>query len=490
MKGRTVLSDFFYVMSLDLANFAPMLEQTTICALSTAPGMGAIALIRMSGSKAIAILEKIANRSFANSASHSAHFVRLKQEDGQILDEVVVTLFKDGKSFTGEDTVEIACHGSLFIQQQIIQLLTRNGCELAKPGEFTMRAFMNGKMDLSQAEAVADLIASESARSHEVAMNQMRGSFSKELSVLREKLIHFASLVELELDFAEEDVEFADRSELLALIKEVLAYVKRLIQSFELGNVLKNGVPVAIVGAPNTGKSTLLNQLLGEDRAIVSNIAGTTRDVIEETLNIDGILFRLIDTAGIREGAETIEALGIERSHEKIKQAKLVLVMSDFGAMGSVAENHNSMTPAEAIAWADELVNTYPEKHIVVIGNKADIRPENEGDFMPAGSVDFLSISAKTGQGVDQLKSWLSQQVLGDFNTHTDTIVSNARHLEALDKAQISLSAAQTGLETGITGDFVAMDIRQAMFELGSITGDISTEDLLGNIFSKFCIGK
>lgn len=484
------MSDFFCAMSLVLANFAKMLEQTTICALSTAPGMGAIALIRMSGSKSIAILEQLAKRSFTESPSHSAHFVRLKMEDGQVLDEVVVTLFKDGKSFTGEDTVEIACHGSVYIQQQIMQLLTRNGCQLAKPGEFTMRAFMNGKMDLSQAEAVADLIASESARSHEVAMNQMRGSFSKELSVLREKLIHFASLVELELDFAEEDVEFADRSELLALIKEVLAYIKRLIQSFELGNVLKNGVPVAIVGAPNTGKSTLLNQLLGEDRAIVSNIAGTTRDVIEETLNIDGILFRLIDTAGIREGAETIEALGIERSHEKIKQAKLVLVMSDFGAMGSVAENHQSMSPEQAISWADELVTLYPDKHILVIGNKADIRPTTEGDLLNHGQAAFMAISAKTGEGVDGLKTWLSHQVLGDFNTHSDTIVSNARHLEALEKAQLSLTAAQTGLETGITGDFVAMDIRQAMFELGSITGDISTEDLLGNIFSKFCIGK
>lgn len=477
-------------MSSDLPNFAMMLEQTTICALSTAPGMGAIALIRISGPKAISILEQLTKRSYEEVASHSAHFVRLKKEDGLVLDEVVVTLFKDGKSFTGEDTVEIACHGSVYIQQQIIQLLTRNGCALAKPGEFTLRAFMNGKMDLSQAEAVADLIASESARSHEVAMNQMRGSFSKELSQLREKLIHFASLVELELDFAEEDVEFADRSELLLLVNEVLAYIRRLIQSFELGNVLKTGVPVAIVGAPNTGKSTLLNQLLGEDRAIVSNIAGTTRDVIEETLNIDGILFRLIDTAGIREGAETIEALGIERSHEKIKQAKLVLVMSDFGASGSVAENHQSMSPTEAIAWANELATRYPEKHLLVLGNKADLRPKNNDDSLLSNEVEFLAISAKTGQGVDVLKAWLSKQVLGDFNTHSDTIVSNARHLEALEKAQQSLRAAQLGLETGTTGDFVAMDIRQAMFELGSITGDISTEDLLGNIFSKFCIGK
>lgn len=452
--------------------------------------MGAIALIRISGPRAWEVLNHITGRNFKEVESHSAHFVRIKREDGSLLDEAVATLFKEGRSFTGEDTVELACHGSVYIQRQVMQLLTRNGCELAKPGEFTMRAFMNGKMDLSQAEAVADLIASESARAHEVAMNQMRGSFSKELSVLREKLIHFASLVELELDFAEEDVEFADRSELMDLVTEVLAYVRRLIQSFELGNVLKNGVPVAIVGAPNTGKSTLLNQLLGEDRAIVSNIAGTTRDVIEETLNIDGILFRLIDTAGIREGAETIEALGIERSQEKIKQANVVLVMSDFGASGSIAENHGSMSPEEALTWAGSLIRQYPEKHILVLGNKADLRPDGAGPLEPTNHVPFIAISAKTGIGVEGLKNWLSEQVLGSFNTHTDTIVSNTRHLEALEKAQVSLTAAQNGLETGITGDFVAMDIRQAMFELGTITGDISTEDLLGNIFSKFCIGK
>ena len=467
-----------------------MLEQTTICALSSAPGMGAIALIRMSGPKAVAILETITKRSFADVPSHSAHFVRLKKEDGQILDEVVVTLFKDGKSFTGENTVEIACHGSVFIQQQIMQLLTRNGCVLAKPGEFTMRAFMNGKMDLSQAEAVADLIASETARSHEVAMNQMRGSFSKELSVLREKLIHFASLVELELDFAEEDVEFADRTELLALVIEVLIYVKRLIKSFDLGNVLKNGVPVAIVGAPNAGKSTLLNQLLGEDRAIVSNIAGTTRDVIEETLNIDGILFRLIDTAGIREGAEEIEALGIERSLEKIKQAKVVLILSDLGEHKSAGEGHLSMDSFEAGKWASEIQQEFPEKQIAVLANKLDLNDAQNVLSSWSYPITIIPISAKSGLGIDELKSWMVQQITSDFNPGQETIITNARHVEALQLAEESLEKAKSGLETGITGDFVAMDIRQSMFELGSITGDISTEDLLGNIFSKFCIGK
>lgn len=462
----------------------------TICALSTAPGVGAIALIRLSGKDALSLVSACCGKDLTLVPTHTAHFARFRDTSGKVLDEVVITVFKDGKSFTGENTAEIACHGSTYIQQMILKTLLERGCRMAAPGEFTMRAFMNGKMDLSQAEAVADLIASESSKAHEVAMNQMRGSFSHELKDLREKLIHFASMVELELDFAEEDVEFADRTELRALVDEVLAYIAKLIRSFELGNVLKNGVPVAIVGAPNTGKSTLLNQLLGEERAIVSNIAGTTRDVIEETLNIDGILFRLIDTAGIREGADTIEAIGIERSHQKIQQAKVVIVMCDFGDLGSAVEDHLSMGPIEAMAWADTLVEQYPEKRIVVVGNKADLRPANQDALWYNCKAAFIPLSAKTGEGMHDLTAWLSEQVLGDFNTQTDTIVSNARHLEALQRAQSSLTAAKNGLETGITGDFVAMDIRQALFDLGSITGDISTEDLLGNIFAKFCIGK
>jgi tRNA modification GTPase len=462
----------------------------TICALSTAPGVGAIALIRLSGKEALSLVSTCCGKDLTQVPTHTAHFARFRDTSGKVLDEVVITVFKDGKSFTGENTAEIACHGSTYIQQMILKTLLERGCRMAAPGEFTMRAFMNGKMDLSQAEAVADLIASESSKAHEVAMNQMRGSFSHELKDLREKLIHFASMVELELDFAEEDVEFADRTELRALVDEVLAYIAKLIRSFELGNVLKNGVPVAIVGAPNTGKSTLLNQLLGEERAIVSNIAGTTRDVIEETLNIDGILFRLIDTAGIREGADTIEAIGIERSHQKIQQAKIVIVMCDFGDLGSAVEDHLSMGPIEAMAWADTLVAQYPEKRIVVVGNKADLRPANQDALGYNCKATFIPLSAKTGEGMHDLTAWLSEQVLGDFNTQTDTIVSNARHLEALQRAQSSLTAAKNGLESGITGDFVAMDIRQASFDLGSITGDISTEDLLGNIFAKFCIGK
>jgi tRNA modification GTPase len=447
----------------------------TICALSTAPGIGAIAVIRISGKEAREKVSAIFSKDLTQVDSHTAHFGRIRNPQGEILDEVLITVLLEGHSFTGEHTIEIACHGSQYIQQQILLVLQQQGCRMAEPGEFTMRAFLNGRMDLSQAEAVADLISSESQRAHAIAMKQMRGGFSNELRTLREKLIHFASLVELELDFAEEDVEFADRTQLRELVNEVLEYVRKLLRSFELGNVLKNGVPVAIVGAPNTGKSTLLNQLLGEDRAIVSNIAGTTRDVIEETLNIDGILFRLIDTAGIREEAEEIEALGIERSFAKIKQAQLVLLLVDLSRGADELQRN--------LNWLHELQNEYPDKKIRLIGNKSDLYQDSLPD-------EVLSISAKNGTGIEELTSWLSTQVLGDFDTQTDTIVTNARHVEALRNTETSLEKAKWGLETNVTGDFVAMDIRQAMFDLGTITGDISTEDLLGNIFSKFCIGK
>ncbi len=466
-----------------------MLNSSTICALSTAAGKGAIAVVRITGPNAFAIVQKVTTKQLNTVQSHSSVFARIKKADGAVLDETVISIFEEGRSFTGEQTVEIACHGSHYIQQELLQLLLQNGCEMAQPGEFTMRAFLNGRMDLSQAEAVGDLIAAESTKAHEVAMNQMRGSFSNELKILREKLIHFASLVELELDFAEEDVEFADRSELAILIDEVINYIKRLIASFELGNVLKNGVPVALIGAPNTGKSTLLNQLIGEERAIVSTIAGTTRDVIEEQLNINGIAFRLIDTAGIREGAEEIEALGIEKSFEKIKQAKVVLIVSDFSNEASKQFGHLSMNTTEAQSWAEELKKQFPNKLFLVLGNKSDLRTEST-QKQESSAIPFLSISAQKGEGIDELKKWLVDQITGDFEIGQETIVSNIRHLEALQKALISLTNAQNGLVTQVTGDFIAMDIRQAMHELGSITGQISTDDLLGNIFSKFCIGK
>ena len=451
----------------------------TICALSTANGMGAIAMIRVSGEKALEIVSSMFSKDLSQVATHTAHFGSIRNEE-EIIDEVLLTVLHGGKSFTGEPTVEIACHGSTYIQQQILQLLIAKGCRTAQPGEFTMRAFMNGKMDLSQAEAVADLISSQSKRAHQVAMNQLRGSFSNELRDLREKLIHFASLVELELDFAEEDVEFADRTELKALVKEVLTYIQKLIRSFDLGNALKNGVPVAIVGAPNTGKSTLLNQLLGEERAIVSDIAGTTRDVIEETLNIDGILFRLIDTAGIREGlsdsdSDKIEAIGIERSKQKIQQAQLVLVLAD-ATRDDVQEVAN---------WANEIQSNNTDKHILLVLNKTDVQQVTLNVNVPS-----LSLSALTGEGISELSTWMVEQITQGVDVQQEVIVTNARHVEELQKTATALQAASEGLENGTTGDFIAMDIRQGMYHLGNITGDISTDDLLANIFSKFCIGK
>lgn len=444
----------------------------TICALATPNGIGAIGVIRVSGKEAKAVTSKVFSRSIVDTVSHSSHFGTIRSAEGAILDEVLVTVFNEGKSFTGEESVEIGCHGSPYIQQQVIQVLLNAGCRLAQPGEFTQRAFLNGRMDLSQAEAVADLIAAQSRGAHNMAIKQLRGTFSNKLKELREKLIHFASLVELELDFAEEDVEFADRTELKALVSDVLTYIKRLAKSFELGNAIKNGVPVAIVGAPNTGKSTLLNQLLEDDRAIVSNIAGTTRDVIEETLNIEGILFRLIDTAGIRENAEEIEALGIARSKDMIRKATVVLCLADGAVSGDVER---------VSEWVNELEKEYSDKKIIPVINKMDVA---------SNTSDWLQISAMEGTGMNVLKSTLVAAVQGDFDLAEETIVSNARHYDALVRTAEALEKALDGLETGITGDFIAMDIRQAMYELGQITGDISTDDLLGNIFSKFCIGK
>ena len=344
---------------------------------------------------------------------------------------------------------------------------------MANPGEFTQRAFLNGKLDLSQAEAVADLIAAQSKKAHRIALNQLKGNLSSDLKILREELIGFASLIELELDFSEEDVEFADRTQLKELVSKVLITVKRLSGSFALGNALKNGVPVAIVGAPNTGKSTLLNQLLGEDRAIVSDEAGTTRDVIEETLNIEGILFRLIDTAGIRETNQNIEAMGIERSQQKIKEASIVLCLADATDKANLSQTQS---------WSNELTDTYPDKKIILLTNKSDLLQED----LNVGVV----LSAKEGLGIDVLKAEMVKAVLGEMDLENDTIIANARHHEALIKTAEALEKANSGLNDGTTGDFIAMDIRQAMFHLGSITGDISTDDLLGSIFSKFCIGK
>lgn len=422
-------------------------KQDTICALATPNGIGAIGMIRLSGPKSVSIVSEVFSKSLLDKTSHTTHFGTIANKSHELIDEVLVTIFAHGMSFTGEQSVEISCHGSPYIQQQLIQVLLDSGARMAEPGEFTQRAFLNGKMDLSQAEAVADLIASQSKSAHGIALKQLRGRFSNELKELREKLINFASLVELELDFAEEDVEFADRTQLKSLVEEVLNYITRLAQSFDLGNAIKNGVPVAIVGAPNTGKSTLLNQLLGDDRAIVSTIEGTTRDIIEETLNIDGILFRLIDTAGIRDGAEEVEAMGIERSLQKIEQATIVLCLAD-------ASNKKSV--AEVQAWTHELRERHPDKKIFMIANKMDL-----------GSVvqnEAFVISAKNGENIVDLKSKLVEEMKGDFNLANDTIVSNARHYDALIKTADALKTAKEAIESNTTGDFIAMDIRQAMF--------------------------
>jgi tRNA modification GTPase len=453
------------------------IHQDPICALATANGMGAIAVIRVSGVGAKSLVSKGFSKDLSALPSHSVHLGWMLSASGERLDEVLATLFDHGKSFTGEESVELACHGSPYIQQLLLQRLVELGCRFAEPGEFTKRAFLNGRLDLSQAEAVADLIAAQSKQAHQVALQQLRGRFSSELQQLREQLINFAALIELELDFAEEDVEFADRSALKQLVASVLQMVRRLAASFELGNAIKQGVPVAIVGAPNTGKSTLLNQLLGEERAIVSDIAGTTRDVIEEVLNIDGIQFRLIDTAGIRQTTETIEALGIERSQQKIEQAKIVLCLADSGDLNNLQETQE---------WVQSLLNLHPDKHILLVQNKADLTTSPNLNPQEA-----LQISALNGNGIAELKEKLVKLVLGDFSIQDETIVSNARHHTALQLTAAALDRAQSGLEGQTTADFIAMDIREAMRQLGHITGQIDIDtDILGTIFSKFCIGK
>jgi tRNA modification GTPase len=430
----------------------------TIVALATG-GTGALSVIRLSGTKAKQIAQAHVARNLAAVPSHRAVFTLFKTLDQTPVDEVLLLCFDHGKSFTGEETVEIHCHGSSYIQSTLLQALIASGARMAEPGEFTQRAFANGKMDLSQAEAVADLIASNSRQAHAVALNQMRGGFSHELSNLR--------------DFGEEDVAFADRSTLLALVGEVLGKIQRLIKSFELGNAMKEGVPVAIVGAPNAGKSSLLNALLGEERAIVSDIPGTTRDVIEEVLTIDGIRFRLMDTAGIRATTETIEAMGIARSQEKIERARLVLALSDGSDLAQLRSDET---------WVAELKVKHPDKTVLWIANKKDL---NE-----ARGVD-LAISALSGDGLEELMQRMSVSIQQDFDVERETVVSNARHVEALQQTQTYLKAAQQGLEQQLPADLVAMDLRAAMRSLGNITGQIELDtDILGTIFSRFCIGK
>ena len=460
------------------------IRNDTIIALATAYGIGAIAVIRLSGEGAIDLVsEYFEGRSkskvLKDQTSHSVHLGLIKEGD-RVLDEVLATIFKAPHSYTGENVVEISCHGSTFIQQEILQLFLKKGARHADAGEFTLRAFLNGKMDLSQAEAVADLIASDSAASHDIALQQMRGGFSSEIAALRDQLVHFASMIELELDFVEEDVEFADRAEFEKLIHKIREVVKRLVDSFALGNVLKNGIPVAIVGEPNVGKSTLLNALLNEEKAIVSDIAGTTRDAIEDEMILNGVSYRFIDTAGIRETSDVVESIGIQKTYENIAKAQLVLQLIDG----------EKVKLEKVEAEVSQLQQKYPNKKILTLINKSDkISTKNRTQF-EENHPDWLLISAKTKEGLDALLKHLANLVNTGALSNQQTVVSNSRHFEALSKAMDSLNEVQKGMDQDISSDLLAIDIRQALYHLGEITGEITTDDLLGNIFANFCIGK
>ncbi|MFV8281185.1 tRNA uridine-5-carboxymethylaminomethyl(34) synthesis GTPase MnmE [Christiangramia marina] len=465
----------------------------TIVALATPSGAGAIAVIRVSGPDAIKIVTPIfkakSRKVLSSQPTHTIHLGNVV--DGErTIDEVLASVFRAPKSYTGEETVELSCHGSPYIQQEIIQLLIRKGCRSAEAGEFTLRAFLNAKMDLSQAEAVADLINSENAASHQMAMQQMRGGFSNEIQKLREELMNFASLIELELDFAEEDVEFANRDQFKSLVAKIQTVLKRLIDSFATGNVLKNGIPVAIVGEPNVGKSTLLNALLNEERAIVSDIAGTTRDTIEDELSIGGVGFRFIDTAGIRETQDLVESIGIKKTFEKIGQAQVVAYLVD----SSRIENDDDRLK-QVLIEIEKIKNKFPQKPIVIIANKIDQLTFEELDQLKAhlgfiSNTSFQPLSAKTGTGVEELKERLLEFVNTGALRNSDTIVTNSRHYAALLKALEEINKVEDGLNADLSGDLLAIDIRQALHHFGEITGEITNDDLLGNIFANFCIGK
>ena len=462
-----------------------MHQQDTIIALATPSGAGAIGLLRISGSLAISITESlfksIHNKNLKTQPTHSIHLGHIFDGD-TLLDEVLVSLFKNPKSYTGEDVVEISCHGSHYIQTKILQLFIRQGCRTADPGEFTLRAFVNGKMDLSQAEAVADLIASDSAAAHQIAIQQMRGGFSSEIKALRAELLDFASLIELELDFSEEDVAFADQTQFKILLERIVKVLKYLMDSFSTGNAIKNGVPISIVGAPNVGKSTLLNALLNEDKAIVSAIAGTTRDAIEDELIIEGIKFRFIDTAGIRQTDDTVESIGIEKTYTKMAQSQVILHLLDASAL----TESSSTAISKAIQVSIEM---YPDIKSMVVLNKMDLVNSTDVSAL-LSKFKPLELSAKTGAGVETLKSELLSLVQTGKLHNNDTIITNARHYDALGKALQSIQIVQAGLESNLSGDLLAIDLREALYHFGRITGEISTDDLLGNIFANFCIGK
>ena len=461
------------------------MNQDTICAIATAQG-GAIGCIRVSGPEAIEITSCIftpaaTNRELGDSKPYTLTFGRI-YDGSEVIDEVLVSLFRAPHSYTGENSTEITCHGSAYILQKVLQLLIKNGCRMAAPGEYTQRAFLNGKMDLSQAEAVADLIASSSAATHRLAMSQMRGGFSKELATLRDQLLHFTSLIELELDFSDhEELEFADRSELCQLANNIEKVIARLVNSFNVGNAIKNGVPVAIIGETNAGKSTLLNVLLNEDKAIVSDIHGTTRDIIEDTVNIGGITFRFIDTAGIRETSDTIESLGIERTFQKLDQAEIVLWMID-------ATN----AQAQITQLAGQLLPRCERKQLILVYNKADL-VDNIQNSIPDNfpdNVQSITLSAKKREHIEELQRMLITSAHLPTITQNDVIVTNVRHYEALNNALEAIHRVQEGLTNNISGDFISQDIRECIFHLSDIAGEVTNDMVLHNIFQHFCIGK
>ena len=462
-------------------------DTATICAIATPPGSGAIAVIRLSGEQAIDMCDNVysspkSNKTLIDQPPNTIHYGSIT-DAGEIVDEVLISLFKAPHSFTGENTAEISCHGSPYIQQRLLEVFTKHGARMAEPGEFTMRAFMNGKMDLSQAEGVADLVAADSAASKRLAFQQMRGGFSKEIARLREQLLEFISLVELELDFSEEDVEFADRRQLHALIEKIMKLIKKLLDSFNLGNVLKNGVPVVIAGAPNSGKSTLLNTLVNEERAIVSEIAGTTRDTIEDTITLNGINFRFIDTAGLRETKDKIESLGIERTHSKIQESEIVILILD--AQASLDDIQHQITG---------ITEKFGKQNLIPVINKIDLLEDTDTTFAQTleqkTETKVIPVSAKNETHLDTLKDELVNAANIDSYQQSDIIVSNMRHKEALQNTYDALNRAYEGIDSGIPGDLLSQDVREALHYLGEITGEVTTDEVLGNIFENFCIGK